>query len=269
MERKDINTNEINREAWNAYQETYAKAAIADPERNYFDFFANGGVDMDDYEPILSSLGDVSGLKVLDTCCSADAWQAYSWHNLGAKVTACDITPKAIEVASRNAEKMGLDIEFVEADMQTLKPIADNQFDIVFATYPVWVQDFYEACRTWHRVLKTGGKLLLFSAHPIALCIEESETGEIILHNYNEKSGKAEWYDNFDGTPMADHIGGFNIDLPSVEHFWGIADMLNGICDADFCIKKVYENFCIDKERDDPSNIDKMPSGFSVIAIKQ
>ncbi|MDR2686199.1 MAG: class I SAM-dependent methyltransferase [Oscillospiraceae bacterium] len=112
-------------------------------------------------------LGDVTGLKLLDTCCACDAVQAFSWHNLGAVVTACDITPKAIEIASANAAKMGLALDFVIADMQTLEPVGDGQFDIVYASYPVWVQDINEACKTWHRVLKPGGRLLWHMEHPI------------------------------------------------------------------------------------------------------
>ena len=251
------NTNEINKKSWNAYQETYIKAAIANPDRNYFEFYSKGGVGMDAYEPMISFLGDVKGLKLLDTCCSSDAWQAYSWHNLGAKVTACDITPKAIEIAGENAKKMGLDIEFVVADMQTLEPIADGNFDIVFATYPVWVQDFFEACRTWNRVLKKGGRLFLFADHPITSCISENSMGINITKNYNTPT--PDWYDSFDGTGAADRIGGFFVDLPSVENFWRISDLINAICDAGFCIKKVYESF--------ESN-EKLPSDFSVIAVK-
>ena len=262
MENKKINTNEINRESWDAYQETYVKAAIAHTDGDYFNFFANGGIceDMSEYMPLLSLIGDLKGLKVLDTCCASDAWQAYSLHNMGAKVTAWDIAPKAIEIASQNAKKMGLDMEFVVADMQTLEPIADDSFDIVFAHYPNWVQDFYEACRTWHRVLKKGGKLLLFSAHSVSLCVIGYDSRDIKIRNYNEKSGKATWHDSFDGTPAADIIGGFHVDLPYVEHFWGLADMLNAICDANFCIKKVHEGY---------EEGDMLPRDFSVMAVKQ
>ena len=251
MKNKNVNTNEINKESWNAYQETYAKAAMTSPDRDYFSFFSNGGIDMEDYEPILSLAGDVKGLKVLDTCCSADAWQAYSLHNMGAKVTACDITPKAIEIASANAAKMGLDIDFVVADMQTLVPVGDGLFDIVFAHYPIWVQDFFEACRTWHRVLRKGGKLLLFDGHPVMNCIDEDR-------NYSDR--EPDWYDTFSGTPAADHIGGFHVDLPSVENFWRISDLLNAICDAGFIIQKVYEG---------QEESKKLPTSFSVMAIKQ
>jgi len=127
----------MNKEAWNAYQEDYFKFHLME-RPGYFVFFANGGVDRDEI-PCAPMLGDVKGLRLLDTCYACDAVQAFSWHNLGAAVTACDITPKAIEIASGNAAKMNLAVDFVVADMQTLAPVGDSQFDVVYATYPVWV----------------------------------------------------------------------------------------------------------------------------------
>ena len=259
---KNINTNEINRDAWDAYQEDYMKAnLLAKPD--YYEFYSKGGSMLDDYEPMISLMGDVKGLKLLATCCACDASQAFSWHNLGAKVTATDITPRAIEIAKKNAEIMNLDVEFVIADMQKLDPIADGRFDIVFAQYPYWIQDFFEACRTWNRVLKKSGRLLLVADHPITDCIEEDGEGLHIVQNYNKPS--ADWSDTFGGTPLADrHLGGWSVDLPCVGNFWRISDLLNAICDADFRIIKVHEG-----AESGESQIQKLPNEFFVLAVKQ
>ena len=241
---KNINTNEITREAWDAYQEDYAKRHVPD-----FEKWVNGHVGLDCYEPMISLIGDVKGLKLLDTCCSSDAWQTYSWHNLGAKVTACDITPKAIEIVRKNSEIMGFDIECVVADMQKLEPIADGQFDIVFASYPVYVQDIFEACRTWHRVLKKGGRLLWSADHPVLHCMEEDDTGVHFIQDYNKPG--AIWHENWDGTSEEYYCG-----LPWVQNFWRISDLINAVCDASFCIKKVHENF------------NERPGDFFILAVK-
>ena len=250
MENKDlngINTNEITKEAWNAYQEEYAKRNPPD-----FELWINGHVGLDCYEPMVSLIGDIKDLKLLDTCCSSDAWQAYSWHNLGAKVTACDIAPKAIEIVRKNVEIMGFDIECIVADMQKLDPIADGQFDIVFASYPIYVQDIFEACRNWHRVLKKGGKLFWYCAdHPILRCITEDVTGIHFKRNYNQSS--ATLYD-FVGTD-----GNWHSDLQGVSNFWRASDLLNAVCDAGFCIKKVHEGYESDE---------KLPSDLSILAVK-
>jgi len=248
--------NLLNKDAWNAYQEDYFKFHLME-RPDYFEFFAGGGVDLSEI-PCASMLGDVKGQRLLDTCCACDATQAFSWHNLGAAVTACDITPKAIEIAARNAAKMNLAVEFAVADMQTLDPIGDGQYDIVYATYPVWVQDINAACKTWRRVLKPGGRLLWHMEHPITYCIAEEEEGLRITKNYNAPS--TELYNSFDGTPLADqHAGGWSVDLPSAEHFWRISDILNAVCGAGLRITQACELF-------EPTN--RLPGEFAVLAVK-
>jgi len=250
------NLNQLNKAAWNAYQQDYFKFHLME-RTGYFEFFANGGVASDEI-PSASMLGDVKGLKLLDTCCACDAAQAFSWHNLGAIVTACDITPKAIEIASTNAAKMNIAMEFCVADMQTLEPVGDSQYDIVYATYPVWVQGINQACKTWHRVLKPGGRLLWHMEHPITYCVAEEENGLRVTKNYN--APRTELYDSFDGTPLADRQGGgWSVALPSAEHFWRISDILNAVCGAGFKITRVCELH-------EPTK--KLPGEFSVLAVK-
>jgi len=267
------NLNLMNKEAWNAYQEDYFRFHLME-RPDYFEFFSSRSVDLDEH--LVAMLGDVKGLKLLDTCCACDAIQAFSWHNLGAVVTACDITEKAVEIASKNAVKMNLAVDFVVADMQTLEPITDNQFDIVFATYPVWVQNIEEACKTWNRILKIGGKLLWHMDHPITYCIVEDKNGLCIINNYN--APYTEIFDSFQGTPLARRQGGFHVNLQTAEHFWRISDILNAVCNAGFKIIQVHESYDIasyDNNLDyEPKNLSedlemkKLPSEFTVLAVK-
>ena len=264
------NLNLMNKKAWNSYQEDYFRFHLME-RPDYFEFFSNGGVDLDEHLPPL--LGDVKGLKLLDTCCACDAAQAFSWHNLGAFVTACDITEKAIGIASANAARMNLNLDFVLADMQTLEPVKDSQFDIVFATYPVWVQNIEEACRTWHRVLKPGGRLLWNMEHPITYCISEDNEGLHISDNYNLPN--TEIYQTFNGTPLARRQAGkWSVDLPAAEHFWRISDIINAVCGAGFKITRVHESYDLDpmyenKDLKKNPEMRKLPFHFTVLAMKE
>jgi SAM-dependent methyltransferase len=263
------NLNQLNKASWDAYQEDYFRFHLME-RPDYFGFFANGGVDLDAH--LAPMLGDVAGLKLLDTCCACDAVQAFSWHNLGAVVTACDITPKAVEIASGNAAKMNLAVAFAVADMQTLEPIAEGQFDIVYATYPVWVQDIGEACRAWFRVLKPGGRLLWHMEHPITYCISEDKDGLHISGNYNAPS--TEIYESFGGTPLAERqAGGWAVNLPSAEHFWRISDILNAVCNAGFTIAQVHESYDLapvyeQKDLAGEPEMRKLPCEFTVLAVE-
>ena len=266
------NLNLINKEAWNAYQADYMKFHLmARPD--FFEFYINGGVDLDNFLPTM--LGDVKGLKLLDTCCACDAKQAFSWYNLGAIVTACDISDEAIKIASQNAIKMNFYMEFVVADMQTLEPIGDGLYDVIFATYPVWVQDIEQACKTWYRVLKPGGRLLWHTSHPIVDCIEERKDGLFIVQDYNAPN--TAMYAKFDGTPLAERqAGGWSVDLPIAEHFWRISDLINAVSGAGFVVRKIHESY---EERNshkhtgrevisnDPEML-KLPGEFTILAVK-
>lgn len=264
------NTNLINKESWNAYQEDYFKFQLmARPD--YFDFFAKGGVDWQGEEHMADMIGDVNGLELLDTCCACDAVQAFSWHNMGAKVTACDIAPKAIEIARSNAAKMGLHLNFVVADMQKLEPIGNSQFDIVFATYPCWIQDLNEACRNWFRVLKPDGRLLLNMSHPLSDCIDIAENGLLMNKNYNKPSAVRQ--EAFDGTGVSDRFGGWSVELPSVCTFYRISDILNAIANAGFVIKNVHESYNLlsedePEDRRNNAQLKNLPTEFTVLACK-
>ena len=224
------------KKAWNEYQPSYMEFHLkAHPD--YYQFFADGGIRLDDYE--IELLGDIRGLKLIDTSCACDAKQAFSWANLGADVTACDICPTAIEIAAKNAQKIGLPVKFVVADAQTLSPIPASEFDIVYATYVSWLEDIFKACQTWYRVLKPGGRLLLKSGHPIFGCFEERDGSLVVIRDYNDRT--PEYSDSFDGTPIVDQFGGWSVNLPIVEFYHTIADVVNAMAEASFRIERMLE----------------------------
>ena len=226
---------EMSRKAWDAYHPHYTSFKLK-KHPNFHQFFADGGVELNDVEIELA--GDVKGKKLLDTCCAGDATQAFSWENLGAEVVACDFSPVAIELAKRNAEKIGSRIEFKVADAQVLTPIGDNQLDIVYATYTCWLEDLYQAARAWHRVLKPGGRLLLSTNQPVVGCLEETDCGLIVIRDYFDDAPE---YYNFTGMPIADEYGGWDGNLPIVEFVHPLADVINAIAGAGLCIKKMVE----------------------------
>jgi SAM-dependent methyltransferase len=233
---------EMSRKAWDAYHPHYTSFKLR-KRPNFHQFFADGGVELNDVEIKLA--GDIKGKKLLDICCTGDATQAFSWENLGAEVVACDFSPVAIELAKRNAEKIGSRIEFKVADAQILTPIADNGFDIVYATYTCWLEDLYQAAQTWHRVLKPGGRLLLFTNHPVAGCLEETDCALTVIRDYFDDSPE---YYNFTGTPIADEYGGWDGKLPIVEFVHPLADVINAIAGAGLCIKQVVETRVSDEQ---------------------
>ena len=252
------------REACDAYHPAYMEFNLKD-RPDFHAFLANGGVDLD--EGFLQRIGDVKGLNLLDICCAGDAKQAFSFENLGANVVATDLSPVAIQIARENAEKIGSQVEFLVADAQTLTPIPDGQFDLVIATYICWFEDLFLCGRSWHRVLKPGGRLVVTHGNPVSECLEERDGVITIQRSYFDRSPE---YYPFDGTPMAERYGGWQ-GPEIVEFFHPLADVVNAIAQAGFCIKEMeeFESWGSDEENCDlPEIVSQLPNGLMLIAEK-
>jgi len=226
----------MNRKAWDAYQPDYMEFHLkAHPD--FFEHLGGGGVYLDDDEVRLA--GEVTGLTVLDVCCSSAADEAFSWENLGANVIACDLSPVAIDIAKENAARLKSRIQFVVADAQELAPIASDSVDLVYGRYLCWFEDLEQTMQTWFRVTKPGGRLLISEGHPLTGCLRvEGETYRLVW-KYHDESPE---YGDFEGTPLADHCSGWRGPRhPSVEFFHPTWRIVNAILAAGFQLLRMEE----------------------------
>ncbi len=82
----------------------------------------------------------------------------------GHNVTAIDITENMILRAKENIEKAGQSATILQMDCQALT-FADQSFDLVVCRNLTWtLSDPVTAYREWLRVLRPGGRLLVFDA---------------------------------------------------------------------------------------------------------
>lgn len=85
---------------------------------------------------------------------------------VGARVTALDITPALLEVASRRANSAGLNVTWVHGDAQSL-PFHDNTFDRVLSCVGVqFCPDQLSAAAELVRVCRPGGRIALIAWTP-------------------------------------------------------------------------------------------------------
>lgn len=85
---------------------------------------------------------------------------------MGHRVVAVDATPGMLEIASRNAAQRGLKIDFRLNDASDLVGIAADTFDAVVSRHVVWIlPDPEKAYAEWWRVLRPGGKLIVFDGN--------------------------------------------------------------------------------------------------------
>lgn len=112
-------------------------------------------------------LGGFAGKRVLVPS-AGDCHAAFALAQLGAQVTAADISEKQLDYARHIAQAHGLKMEFVQADTMTLTPFADNAFDLVYTSNGVhiWIDEPDKMYRNIARVLKTGGLSVMWDIHP-------------------------------------------------------------------------------------------------------
>ncbi|AFQ42599.1 class I SAM-dependent methyltransferase [Desulfosporosinus meridiei] len=84
---------------------------------------------------------------------------------LGHRVTAIDCTESMLATARENVKAAGFEVSFHLMDAHKLA-FEDNSFDFILTRNVTWLMyDPSAAYREWHRVLKPGGRLLIFDAN--------------------------------------------------------------------------------------------------------
>lgn len=115
----------------------------------------------------LKYLGNISGK---DACVlgSGNNLVAFTLAGLGAKVTSVDISEKQLGIAGERAKELGLNINFIHADVTDLSPISDETFELVYTGghVAVWVSDLKRFYGEAGRILKADGMFMVNEYHP-------------------------------------------------------------------------------------------------------
>ena len=118
---------------------------------------------------LVQHAGVKPGMKVLDVGCGTGV-VAITAAELGAQVTAIDLTPQLLERARENSRTAEVEVDWREADAEDL-PFGDEQFDVVLSQFAHMFAPRPEvATRQMLRVLKSGGTIA-FSTWPPELVV--------------------------------------------------------------------------------------------------
>ena len=110
---------------------------------------------------ILQFLGDVRGLRILDIGCGLGEASVF-FANLGADVTAVDISPAAIAKTKELAQYHNVKITAIVSSGERL-PFDGNSFDIVYAGSMLHhLADINSFCIEVNRILRHGGRFCCF-----------------------------------------------------------------------------------------------------------
>ncbi|RED63264.1 class I SAM-dependent methyltransferase [Cohnella lupini] len=85
---------------------------------------------------------------------------------MGHRPTAVDASPGMVETAARNFREAGIDVPVYEGDTSDLYRESDDSYDAVVCRDVVWtLPDPAGAYAEWHRILKPGGRLVVFDGN--------------------------------------------------------------------------------------------------------
>jgi SAM-dependent methyltransferase len=157
----------------------------------------------------------VDGRKVLHLQCGSGEETA-QLVELGALVTAVDISPEALAVTRERAPTAAL----VQADVQGLPAeLRLGRFDLVYTGGGVlaWLHDLDGWAGGIAAALRAGGELVLFDEHPVAKCLDP------LLH-WRE--------DYFDERPFGGEPN---------QRFWRLGEVVDAIARARLVVRSLEE----------------------------
>jgi len=170
---------------------------------------------------------DLRGKRVLVPS-SGDNIAVFGFHLLGAFVTSCDFAERQLFNAKKIADSYKWHIEFIQQNSMDLKDIKDGEYDLVYTSngVHVWISDLPKMYGNFNRVLKPGGRCIMFETHPFIRPFDaekpvDSSIQEIIIKPYENT-----------GPHVSDEITTYS---------WRIQDIFNAVFDAGFHVQRMEE----------------------------
>ena len=261
---------EVNREYWDELASLHVNAAFYDVPG-----FKAGRSTLRELD--VEAVGDVEGKLLLHLQCHF-GMDTLSWARLGAHVTGCDFSEKAIELARSLASDCGIEAEFVCSSLDDLPEHLSGQFDVIFTSEGVlpWLPDL----RRWGEViahfLKPGGIFYVRNFHPFAGIFDDQADAPTVSEPYFDTGEPVRWENC--GVSYAASSG-----VESPHHYeWrhSLSDIINALVEAGLRIERLdeypyayFKSHPFLKRSDDgfwrwPEKPDAIPLTFSIRATK-
>jgi SAM-dependent methyltransferase len=117
---------------------------------------------------LVNACGVEAGQRVLDVAAGSGN-VAIRAAEAGAEVVACDLTPENFEAGRREARTRGVELDWVEADAESL-PFGDDEFDVVTSSAgAIFAPDHQAVADELLRVCRAGGTVGMINFTPEGL----------------------------------------------------------------------------------------------------
>ncbi len=150
-----------------------ARLHVDSPDYRVADFdrpdFLSDAVSFD-----LHRLGDVAGQRGIHLQCHIGT-DTISLSRLGATMTGLDLSPESIDQARRFAERTGVEVDWVVADVYDAVPALERaglrsaDYDLVYVSLGAlnWLPSLTRWAAVVAAVLRPGGRLFIRDVHPL------------------------------------------------------------------------------------------------------
>ena len=177
-------------------------------------------------------LGDISGLRGVHLQCHIGT-DTVSLARLGARMSGLDFSTPAIEQAQGFADRLGLEVDFQQADVyDAVEVLGAASYDLVFTGIGAigWLPSIERWANTVAGLLKPGGRLFIREGHPMLWALEGSKHPGLITlgYPYFETEEPMVWDEG--GTYVATDVEFQH----NVTHEWnhGLAEIMNALMTA-------------------------------------
>lgn len=218
----------LNRASWDERVPAHAASPDYMLERFVEDpAFLSGVVRFD-----VPRLGDISGLRGVHLQCHIGT-DTVSLARLGARMSGLDFSTPAIEQAQGFADRLGLEVDFHQADVyDAVEVLGAASCDLVFTGIGAigWLPSIERWANTVAGLLKPGGRLFIREGHPMLWALEGSKHPGLITlgYPYFETEEPMVWDEG--GTYVATDVEFQH----NVTHEWnhGLAEIMNALMNA-------------------------------------
>ncbi len=148
--------------------------------------------------------------------CSNNGREIISLKNMGAgRCVGFDISDEAIGQANELAHAASVECEFVRTDLYDISSDFDQAFDLIFMSAGTlgWMPDLKSAFGVVARLLRPGGRFLIYEMHPVLDMFDSATDNPIeVLHSYWKT-------DPYVGEGL-DYLGDGSYKCPTAEHWF-------------------------------------------------
>ena len=166
-----------NKEGWDLMSEEYQDSSDISVEDVHYSPLSFG-------EKSANLIGNVVGKKYVELGCGGGQ-NSIALAKLGADVTAVDLSSNQLTHAVSTCRNLGISINLLQANIQTLNYFPNNHFDGIISAFSLeFIEDIGTFFSESNRILKNRGQLILSTTHPLGAFEWDTESKNLLVTNY-------------------------------------------------------------------------------------